>query len=135
MLRVRFLDGNTITQDLVKRIAPQWTENTNLSFSFLSPGSTEPDDIRVSFAEPGTWSYLGTDASRVARSEPTLNLGDLTSTDEEVSRMILSAFGHAIGRNEHQNPNADIHWDVDVILRSLGDRRTTGTRPPSVITS
>ena len=34
--------------------------------------------------------------------------------------MILSSFGHALGLvNEHQNPNVDIHWDVDVIQREL----------------
>ena len=33
-LRIRFIGGTTAQQDMVKEIAPQWTQHANLNFEF-----------------------------------------------------------------------------------------------------
>jgi hypothetical protein len=111
-LRVRFIRGTRAQQLKALADARVWSEHANLSF-------VESDDhdaeIRVSFmAGDGAWSYLGTDALRVPRDQPTMNLGfDDVGT-------YLHEFGHAIGMgHEHQNPEGGIEWDENTVVRDL----------------
>jgi hypothetical protein len=111
-LRIRFLDGSKKSQDEVKRIAPEWTKHGNLTFEFVSSGDAE---IRVSFQEMGSWSFLGTDALAVSKNEPTINFQWIER------RTILHEFGHVLGLiEEHLNPLASISWDKERIYNELG---------------
>ncbi len=111
-LRIRFLGGTKAQQDMVKEIAPQWTEHANLNFEF---GDDPRAEIRVSFDEnDGAWSYVGTDNSDIPLHAATLNLGWL---DEGV---ILHEFGHMIGlSHEHQNPAGGIQWNEAQVIADL----------------
>jgi hypothetical protein len=110
-LSIRFLEGTAEQKDIVKRFAPQWTEYANLNFEF----NDAPDaDIRITFANDGAWSYVGTDAKSIHVSRPTMNFGWL---DEGV---VLHEFGHAIGlAHEHQNPDKGIQWNEEAVIRDL----------------
>ncbi|MEZ4867785.1 MAG: hypothetical protein R3C14_41045 [Caldilineaceae bacterium] len=110
-LRVRFLDGNPAVQQKVVRFAQEWSQYANLHFDF---GDHPIAEIRISFQLPGSWSYIGTDALGVPATDATMNLGWLTpgTPNEEVSRVVLHEFGHALGLiHEHQNPVATIPWN------------------------
>jgi hypothetical protein len=119
-LRVRFLDGSKKSQEEVKRIAPEWTNYANLKFDFVSSGDAE---IRVSFQEMGSWSFLGTDALALPKAEPTINLQSVNR------RAILHEFGHVLGLiEEYANPRANIPWDKEKIYALFGGPPTNWDR-------
>jgi hypothetical protein len=108
ILKIRFINGTSAQQEIVKRFAPQWCNYANLTFEF---GNAVDAQIRIAFNDDGAWSSVGTDASRVSRNQPTMNFG---WQDEAV---VLHEFGHAIGLiHEHQNPLTNpIKWNKSVV--------------------
>jgi hypothetical protein len=114
-LRVRFLDGLPSVQTKVENLARQWSNFANISFEF---GAQANADIRISFSPGGSWSYLGTDVLVIPQNEQTMNFGWLTpsSSDDEISRVTLHEFGHALSAiHEHQSPAANIPWDTQAV--------------------
>lgn len=111
-ITIRFLDGDQQQKDMVKDVAPEWTNHANLQFAFTDDPSAK---IRVTFdSNDGAWSYVGTDNLGIPLHAATLNLG---WQDEGV---ILHEFGHMIGlSHEHQNPDGGIHWNEEVVIREL----------------
>jgi len=110
-LRVRFLDGVPEVQTRLQPFAHVWSQFANIKFEF---GNDPNAEIRVSFLQPGSWSYIGTDALSIPKNQPTMNYGWLTkdTQDDEYSRVVTHEFGHAIGFiHEHQSPAVDIPWD------------------------
>jgi serralysin len=123
VISVRFLEGDPDLQARVQTVAEEWTAPgmANLTLDFRSDG---PTDIRIAFQQGnGSWSYLGTMCRQIVPdSEPTMNYGWLTpeSTDDELRRVVLHEFGHALGMiHEHQNPNGGIQWNKDAVRRDL----------------
>jgi len=111
-IKIRFLEGTQQQIDMVKQIAPEWTQYANLSFAFTDDPSAQ---IRVSFdANDGAWSYIGTDNMSIPKNVATLNLG---WQDEGV---ILHEFGHMIGlAHEHSSPMGGIVWNEEEVIRDL----------------
>ncbi|MCB0126308.1 MAG: hypothetical protein KDE58_28820 [Caldilineaceae bacterium] len=114
-LRVCFLDGDAAVQGRIATFAQEWSRYANLQFLF----GNDPDaEIRISFAQAGSWSYIGTDALAVTKDQPTMNFGWLTSAtpDEEYARVVIHEFGHAIGCiHEHQNPATNVPWNKEAV--------------------
>ncbi|MFM8319701.1 MAG: peptidase [Chloroflexota bacterium] len=112
VLRVRFLDGDPGLQARVEAVAHTWELYANILFDF---GADPQAEIRISFrADPGSWSYVGTDNLGVDPALPTMNFGWLVpaSPNDEVRRVVLHEFGHALGCfHEHQHPTAGIPWN------------------------
>ncbi len=114
-ISVSFMDGDPIVQQKVKAVANQWSEHINIKFDWVEDPNAE---IRISFQQRGSWSYLGTVALNIPKHKPTMNYGWLTpqSPDDEYSRVVLHEFGHAMGCiHEHQNPGANIPWDTEAV--------------------
>jgi serralysin len=113
-LNVAFLEGDPGLQQRVLAVAREWTgpDMANLQFA-----------IRVAFQQGnGSWSYLGTHAQHIDAGEPTMNFGWLTpeSSDDDVRRVVLHEFGHAIGLiHEHQNPQKPIDWNRAAVVADL----------------
>jgi serralysin len=126
VITVSFLDGDPNVQKKVKAVALAWTAPNlaNLTLRFLD--NPRAGDIRISFLREGSWSVIGTTALRVTnRDEPTMNYGWLTpaSTDEEVRRVVLHEFGHALGLiHEHSHPQNGIQWNRDQVIADLSDQ-------------
>ncbi|WP_405218526.1 pre-peptidase C-terminal domain-containing protein [Agrococcus sp. Ld7] len=114
-ISIGFRGGSASLRAKVEAVAKQWEQHANLTLDF---GSDATGDIRIDFAPGGSWSYLGTDALSIPQADATMNYGWLTdtSTDDEIGRVVLHEFGHALSAiHEHQNPVADIPWDKPAV--------------------
>lgn len=111
-IRVAFQGGSAEQRAMVQRVAVEWLKYANLTFKFTIEGDS---DVRIAFdPSGGSWSFLGTDALAVPGKESTMNLGWTTREN------ILHEFGHVLGLvEEHQNPKANIKWDIQKVMKSL----------------
>lgn len=121
VITLRFLGGSPALQKRVRDVAREWEQYANLTLSFIEAG---PAQIRIAFVQGnGSWSYIGTDCKSITdESRPTMNYGWLTdaSADDEVRRVVLHEFGHAIGLiHEHQNPKGGIRWNKPAVIHDL----------------
>ena len=117
LLRVSFLDGDPAVHARIPKHAEAWSQYANITFDFASTPAAE---IRISFEDSGSWSWVGTECLSIPKEEPTMNYGWLTpDTDEdEYSRVVTHEFGHALGCiHEHQNPTAGIPWNRPAVYR------------------
>ena len=118
-LRGRVLHGSTAVQKKVEAIAHQWEKNANIKFKFVKTGEAE---IRIAFADDGSWSAVGRDALNTEyfpQHQPTMNYGWLNSSTSatEYQRVVLHEFGHALGCiHEHQQPKFDRTWNKAKVL-------------------
>jgi hypothetical protein len=117
-LRVRFLDGADVVKAKVELMVHLWEAYANIKFLF----GDDPDaEIRISFVhDPGSWSYLGTDALVIPNDQCTVNFGWLqpNTGDAEYRRVVVHEFGHALGCiHEHQSPAASIPWNKPAVYR------------------
>ena len=118
-LRVRFLDGDPKLRQRVLRVASEWTRYANVQLEETTAADAE---IRVSFKQPGVWSFVGSDALGVPTDSQTVNFGWLTidTEEQEFRRAVLHEFGHVLGLvHEYQNPNADIPWNKAAVLKLM----------------
>lgn len=117
-LRITFLEGLQEVQQKVIFYAQQWLEYANISFNF---GNDSDAEVRITFKEGFSQSYIGISALYAQKSAATMNLS-LTPFDseEEYSRIVLHEFGHALGLiHEHQSPSTGIQWDYQAVIQEL----------------
>lgn len=120
LLRVYFLNGTPTQKAKCEREAHKWEQYANLKFLFNNDPNAE---IRVGFKwdnDPGSWSYVGTDAATIPKNQPTLNLGWLedSTDDQEWERVVVHEFGHAIGADhEDQQPAEKIKWNREAVYK------------------
>ena len=118
-LKARFLDGPKAVRAMVEDAVMQWLEYTDLKVEF---GDAKDAEIRISFVGEGSWSYVGTDALAIPRTEPTATFGwlDADTPRSEVERVVLHEFGHVLGLlHEHGNPASTIGWDRPAVYSSF----------------
>ncbi|KAK5087090.1 hypothetical protein LTR05_004261 [Lithohypha guttulata] len=112
-LTIRFLEGSPKLQKRVRDQATTWLDYANIRFNWIDTG---PADIRISFKQGGgSWSHVGVECSQVADPLPTMNFGkmDETTSIEDVRRVVLHEFGHALGCiHEHQSPLSSLEWNT-----------------------
>lgn len=112
VINLAFLNGTPELHEEVKTAISNWTRGTTVRVAYVAPGDSE---VRVIFNDRGaSWSYLGTQALAVERTEPTTVLGIQSVAAGERESAIYHEVGHILGLiHEHQIPTADIvDWDV-----------------------
>lgn len=103
--------------DKIESIAMRWTQYANIELTRVADKSKAT--IRIGF-DPGSgsWSYIGKDCLTISRLKPTMNYGwfDDKTTSEEMTRVVLHEFGHALGAiHEHQSPSGEVPWDREAV--------------------
>ena len=110
---VHFLDGPAWARDKVFAILSSWLDVVNLKL--VRTRDRARADVRISFEEEGSWSYLGTDALAIPDDEPTMNFGwllDMPNNAEEWERTGLHEGGHFLGfGHEQAHPEGTIDWN------------------------
>lgn len=113
VIRVYLINGYLAEQAEMKKALSEIALHTELSFIYTT--NRLESDIRISFNKGwGSYSYLGTDALFIPKSEETMNIGwrGLDVCRHEAL--------HAIGAlHEHQNPNEGIEWDEKAVIQDL----------------
>lgn len=115
-LNVTFLGGSEKIRKKVIKCSRIWEDACGIRFHF---GNMPDADIRIAFQCSGHWSWVGRDNRNVPANKATMNL-QLTDwdTEEEIRRVTLHEFGHAIGlEHEHQHPNGNIKWNEPVVFK------------------
>lgn len=121
-IRVAFMEGDDKLQQRVRDMAKRWVAPgmANLQLGFTDSASAH---VRVAFRTGnGSWSTVGTTCKQVPGDKPTMNFGwiDADSAEDEVRRVVLHEFGHALGLiHEHQNPLAGFVWNEDAVIKEL----------------
>lgn len=117
VLHVSFMGGDKEVHERVERIAQEWCRHASLQLRF---GDNPRAQLRIAFQpDDGSWSYIGTDCLKIAKTAPTMNLGWLTraTPESEARRVVLHEFGHALGCiHEHQNPAEGIQWNEKAVI-------------------
>ncbi len=116
-LGVYFMNGSATQKAKVKEQAVKWSQFANIKLDFAA--SKAKAQVRISFvADPGSWSYIGTDCLGIAKAKPTMNFGWLKDNTDatEYERVVVHEFGHALGAiHEHQNPKGGIQWNLAAV--------------------
>lgn len=114
-IRVRFNNGagSAFVRSKVQQYAKSWETYANVTFTFVADNAAA--DIKIAFANDGSWSYIGTDVKNKAVS---MNYGwfDNNTSDTEFRRTVTHEFGHALGLNHEQShPDANIPWNTQAV--------------------
>lgn len=111
-----YLGGTPLLQAKIDALLPQWSDIGRIKF--VRTLTKSQSQIRITFTKGGSWSYVGTDNLYISKSSATMQFGWLNdkSSDEEIRRVVLHEFGHALGlQHEHQHPKSAIQWNKEVI--------------------
>lgn len=102
-LRVRFLNGDRVTQKRIRAIeeSPEGCNSASaLQFRFVEDG---PSEIRIDLTTGASWSHIGTNNLGIPQDQPTMKLGwAWRSNDDELRRVWLHEAMHALGA-EHEH--------------------------------
>ncbi|MEU6669578.1 M12 family metallopeptidase [Streptomyces sp. NPDC046727] len=97
----------------------EW-EGVGIGLTFRAEDNPAEAEIRIAFADDGSWSYVGTDCLHIGAGQATMNFGwDPTSPYGKAT--VRHEIGHSIGFcHEHQNPFAGIVWDEAALYAYMG---------------
>lgn len=110
-LHISFIGGAPKVRRYVIEAATEWTRYANLHFDF---GDYPDAEIRISFANEGSYSAIGKDAlDPDFTGKRTMNLEwNPYAPVEDFKATVLHEFGHAIGCiHEHSVPGNGIQWN------------------------
>ncbi len=119
VLHYHFLEGPKAQKQAVRDAFATW-KGLPIGLEFTEVDDPGEAEVRVSFANDGSWSYVGKDVLGIPEDQATMNFGwDLTT--DYGRDTALHEIGHTLGMpHEHQNPFAGIVWDEDAVYASFG---------------
>ncbi|WP_416809084.1 hypothetical protein [Bacillus thuringiensis] len=116
-VHVKFLNGDAMQKDAVKKYASQWELTGLFHFKFIFDDHPE-SEIQVFFNDKKVaQSCLGGCKCTLEGFSGTLTLSFNKDTPEANFRCdILHEFGHALGLvHEHQHPDCPVQWDIEAV--------------------
>ncbi len=115
-------------KDVVREAFSIW-KALGIGLEFVEVDNRDEAEIRIGFMrDDGAWSYIGRDILDIGRDDRTMNFGWALS-GQEGTDTALHEIGHTLGfPHEHQNPNAGIVWDEDVVYRTLAQPPNSWSR-------
>lgn len=113
------LDGTAAERTIVTKAFKAW-KDVGVGLDFKEVAQASEAEIRIGFLRgDGAWSYIGRYILNIAASERTMNFGWRLQGGEGLDTAIHE-IGHTLGfPHEHQNPNAGIEWDEQVVYDTL----------------
>ncbi len=115
-LTVGFLDGPP--PELRARVLAHFNAWSNVANVRFVESDVDPQ-VRISRAEVGYWSYLGTDLLLVERTLPTMSLQGFTmeTPESEFRRVVRHEAGHALGfPHEHLREQVIARLDAERVI-------------------
>ena len=107
---------------LVREAFQAW-KGIGIGLDFLEVDQREEAEVRIGFMPgDGAWSFVGREVLGHGVNERTMNFGwDLVNRlDGPDTDTAMHEIGHTLGLpHEHQNPNAGIVWDEDLVYVEL----------------
>ena len=128
-LKACFYDGDPALKAFFSRVARAWLQGTALQIDFgNSPAyrdcsETPKADMRITFAQKGNWSFVGTDSlnPKIIEKGPSLSIETKGIPFERLNQhrmeeIVLHEVGHALGLlHEHQSPESkceeEFNWE------------------------
>jgi hypothetical protein len=124
-VRVCFVGGSDALRARILAMAALWFPHTNLTLDTGGPNGTtcakgDTREVRIGFAEPGYWSYIGNesvDTRLTSKNLVSMNFQgfDVNAPAEpRFTGVVLHEWGHALGlHHEHQSPAAGCDKEYD----------------------
>lgn len=122
VLHYYFFETTEEQKNVVRDAFDTWKE-LGIGLRFEEVDSPTEAEVKIGFVRgDGSWSFVGRDVIDLAPGpdERTMNFGwDLTRDPSEIDTAVHE-IGHTLGfPHEHQNPNAGIVWDEEVVYAAL----------------
>lgn len=112
-----FLGGPEKQKQAVRKAFKVW-ENVGIGVSFSEVSKPDEAEVRIDFADDGSWSGVEREILTFPKNEQTLNIGWDISNDIDTA---VHEIGHTIGfPHEHQNPKSGIVWEEEAVYAALG---------------
>ncbi len=116
----RTWQGGEAEKNVVRKAFEIWKE-VGIGLEFREVDNRRDGEVRIGFMKGnGSWSYIGRDIWNISRNDRTMNFGwDIGVGGGDIDTA-LHEIGHTLGfPHEHQNPNAGIVWDEEVVYSAL----------------
>lgn len=106
----------------VEEAVIEWMKHANIRFELIE--NVEEAIIRIMPSDRRSTAMIGRQALSAPSDSPTMWLLERNQYDAAAKAQVLHEFGHVLGLvHEHQNPRADIPWNVEKAYEYFGSRQ------------
>ena len=105
---------------IVRKAFKQWM-NLPIGIKFVEVDNLREAEIRIGYANDGSWSYIGRDVLNQPLTDRTMSFAWPLDRDAYGLTTAIHEIGHTLGMpHEHQNPFAGNVWNEAAVYKYLG---------------